>query len=129
MRALLLAAALSATATGAYAQERAPADRQTLGALAYSLGEAHALRRLCAGPRDATWYDRMQKLIGVEQADEGLRRRLIESFNSGFVSRQAEFPACNGAVRAAERAAAVHGRVLAQTLARSPDASVSLAYP
>lgn len=118
MRALLFAVALAAFGSATLAQERAPADRQTLGALAYSLGEAHALRRLCAGPRDATWYDRMQTLIRVEQADEGLRRRLIESFNAGFVSRQAEFPACSGAVRTSERAAAAHGRALAHTLAR-----------
>lgn len=118
MRVAAAAFALAAFGSGAVAQERAPADRQTLGALAYSLGEAHALRRLCAGPRDATWYGRMQKLIAVEQADEGLHRRLVESFNAGFASRQAEFPACNPAVRTAERAAAVHGRALAQTLSR-----------
>lgn len=118
MRRLALALVLAGAGGGATAQERAPADRSTLTALAYSLGEAHGLRRLCAGPQDATWYSRMRRLIAVERPDEGLERRLVDAFNAGYVSRQAEFPGCSPASRAAERAAAVHGRTLAKALAR-----------
>ena len=118
MRAALPALAALSLAASAHAQERGPAERQSLTELAYTLGEAHALRRVCAGPRDGAWYGRMQALIGVERPDAGLNRRLVEAFNAGFVSREAEFRACVPAARAAERAAAAHGRVLAKSLAR-----------
>jgi uncharacterized protein (TIGR02301 family) len=96
---------------------RSPQAREALVQLAYDLGEAHALRRLCAGPTDATWYRRMQQLQAQEAADEGFRRRLVESFNGGFAAGSSAFPACTPQSRAAERAVAARGAVLAQQLA------------
>jgi len=96
---------------------RSPQAREALVQLAYDLGEAHALHRLCAGPTDATWYTRMQQLQAQEAADEGFRRRLVESFNAGFGAGSSEFPACTPQSRAAERAVAARGAALAQQLA------------
>lgn len=118
MRLLALMLCGLALAAPAAAQERAPTDRQALSELAYTLGEAHALHRLCAGPRDAAWYDRMRRLIEVERPDEGLRRRLIEAFNAGYLAQQAQYPACSPDSQAAEREAAARARPLARMLAR-----------
>jgi len=96
---------------------RSPQAREALVQLAYDLGEAHALHRLCAGPADATWYTRMQQLQAQEAADEGFRRRLVESFNAGFGAGSSEFPACTLQSRAAERTVAARGAALAQQLA------------
>ncbi len=96
---------------------RSPQARDALVQLAYDLGDAHALHRLCAGPADATWYGRMQQLQAQEAADEGFRRRLVESFNAGFAAGSSEFPACTPQSRAAERAVAARGAALAQQLA------------
>lgn len=114
-----LMVALTIATPGAVAQSmhRSPEARQTLVQLAYDLGEAHALHRLCAGPTDATWYDRMQQLEAEEGADEGFRRRLVESFNDGFAAGSSEFPACTPQSRAAERSVAARGAALAQQLA------------
>ena len=114
----VFAPALLAWAGAASAQERAPTDRQALSALAYTLGEAHALHRVCAGPRDGTWFNRMRRLIEVERPDEALRRRLIEAFNAGYLASGAEYPACSPNSEAAERAAAARARPLARNLAR-----------
>jgi uncharacterized protein (TIGR02301 family) len=96
---------------------RSPQARDTLVQLAYDLGEAHALHRLCAGPNDATWYTRMQQLQAQEAADDSFRRRLVESFNAGFGAGSSQFPACTPQSRAAERAVAARGAALAQKLA------------
>jgi uncharacterized protein (TIGR02301 family) len=107
---------LSASATAQPAR-RPGAERQAVVRLAYVLGEAHALHRLCAGPADATWYDRMQRLLSQEATDEVSRRQLVESFNAGFAARQSEFPACSPRSQAAEQAVAQQGRALASELA------------
>ena len=90
--------------------------------LAYSLGEAHALHRLCAGPGDATWYVRMQHLESEEAADDSARAQLVESFNAGFTARQGQFVSCSRRSRAAERAVAQRGAALARRLAGDPAA-------
>ncbi|MHB8285077.1 MAG: TIGR02301 family protein [Caulobacteraceae bacterium] len=96
---------------------RSPVERQVLVQLSYALGEAHALHRLCAGPNDATWYARMQKLEQEEGADDNFRRQLVESFNAGYAADAAQFPRCSAASQAAERDAAAHGATLARNLA------------
>jgi uncharacterized protein (TIGR02301 family) len=113
-----LAAVLSmAGPTLAAAPVRPPDQRQTLVALAYVLGEAHALRTACRGAEDQVWRGRMSRMILVEQPDEGFRRRLVESFNNGFAGRQAQFPTCRPGAAGEERATAARGRELAQRLA------------
>jgi len=101
----------------AQALHRSPQAREALVQLAYDLGEAHALHRLCAGPTDATWYARMQQLQAQEAADDSFRRRLVESFNAGFAAGSSEFPTCTPQSRTAERAVAARGAALARTLA------------
>jgi uncharacterized protein (TIGR02301 family) len=96
---------------------RSPQAREALVQLAYDLGEAHALHRLCAGPSDATWYARMQQLQAQEAADESFRRRLVQSFNGGFSAGSSEYTACTPKARAAERAITARGAALAQQLA------------
>ena len=88
--------------------------------LAYSLGEAHALHRLCTGPGDATWYTRMQRLEAQEAADDAARAQLVASFNAGFAARQTQFVGCSRRSRATERAVAQRGAALAQRLAADP---------
>jgi len=114
---LMLTLALGPSRSVAQALHRSPQAREALVQLAYDLGEAHALHRLCAGPTDATWYTRMLQLQAQEAADEAFRRRLVESFNAGFGAGSSEFPACTPQSRAAERAVAARGAALAQQLA------------
>jgi uncharacterized protein (TIGR02301 family) len=118
--AVLAAVCVVGAASSALAQgpiHRSPVERQTLVQLSYALGEAHALHRLCAGPDDATWYARMQRLEKQEGADDNFRRQLIESFNAGYAANAAQFTRCSLASQAAEREAAAHGAALARDLA------------
>ena len=109
------------TADAQDALRRPGADRQVVVQLAYTLGEAHALHRLCTGPGDATWYARMQRLEAQEAADAAARAQLVESFNAGFAARQAQFVACGRRSRTTERAVAQRGAALARRLAASED--------
>lgn len=97
--------------------------RQNLVDLAYVLGEAHALRQICQGAQDQYWRQRMMKLMETEQPDIAMERRLRENFNTGFATRQGEFPACTPAAEAAEAAAMRRGRGLAERLARASRAT------
>lgn len=115
--AILLAASLLTLAFPVQAQERTPAQRQTLADIAFVLGESHALRQACEGAYDQYWRDRMMGLTDAEVPDAALDRRLKEAFNSGFASRRAEFPECSRASRIAEVAAARRGQSLASRLA------------
>jgi len=119
MAVLVAAASLAAPALAQSPIHRSPVERQALVQLSYSLGEAHALHRLCAGPNDSTWYARMQKLEQQEGADDNFRRQLVESFNAGYAADSAQFPRCSAASQAAERDAAAHGASLARDLAGS----------
>ena len=119
MRCLLLALILAAGPVAAFAQERPPVVRQNLVDLAYVLGEAHALRQVCQGVQDQYWRQRMMKLMETEQPDISMERRLRENFNTGFATRQGEFPTCTPAAEAAEAAAMRRGRGLAERLARA----------
>jgi uncharacterized protein (TIGR02301 family) len=123
--AIMMGAALLA-APAAEAQvdmdRRAGPERQTVVQLAYTLGEAHALHRLCAGPTDATWYARMQRLEAEEGGDDAGRRQLVEAFNAGFAASQSRMVACSRRSRAAEQAVAARGAALARRLS-APEAS------
>ena len=116
--ALISLAALALFASGAAAQERTPAERQTLIDLSYILGESHALRQACAGAEDQFWRTRMQRLVQAEQPDAAFDRRLKEAFNTGFVAGQTGFSSCTPQSRQAEAKAAARGRALAATLTR-----------
>lgn len=113
----MLPFALAALAVPALAQDRSPPLRQNLVDLAYVLGESHALRQACVGAEDQYWRTRMMDMVGQEKPDEALDRRLKESFNTGFASRQSEFQACSPASRRAELAAANHGLDISKRLA------------
>ena len=102
----------------AVAQDRNPAQRQTLTELAYVLGQSHALRQVCMGPEDQFWRERMSKLVQTEAPDPQFDTRLRESFNSGFTAAQTQYPSCGPDSRAAETRAAARGRALAGALAR-----------
>ena len=118
MRRLIVPFALAALALPALAQDRSPALRQSLVDLAYVLGESHALRQACTSLEDQYWRTRMMNMVAEERPDEALDRRLKESFNTGFASRQSEFPACTPASRRAEAAAANHGVDISTRLAK-----------
>jgi uncharacterized protein (TIGR02301 family) len=114
--ALICVTALTLSASAASAQERSPAQRQTLIDLSYILGESHALRQACAGAVDQFWRLRMQRLVQAEQPDAALDKRLKEAFNTGFVAGQTGFPSCSPQSRQEEARAAARGRALAATL-------------
>jgi len=101
----------------ALAQDRPPQERQTLIALAYVLGESHALRQACAGVDDQYWRTRMARLVRLEQPDADFDRRLKESFNTGFTARRGAFPACTAKARRQAVTDAAQGRELSATLA------------
>ena len=123
---LFLIVALCALPIAASAQDAAPPpdatapnplQRQAVIDLAYVLGEAHALHRVCAGPEDNTWRARMGRLLQVEKPDAAYRQRLMESFNGGFTARHAEFPTCTLKTAEMERTVAARGRTLSRHLA------------
>lgn len=101
----------------AAAQEREPAERQVLVDLAYAIGESHGLRQTCNGDTDQFWRDRMVQLTETEVPEAEFEARLKQAFNSGFASRQAQFPTCTAESRKAELAVARKGEALAQKLA------------
>ncbi|ATQ41299.1 TIGR02301 family protein [Caulobacter mirabilis] len=111
---LVLTATLAAAP--ALAQERPPAERQTLTDLAYALGESHALRQACAGDGDQYWRERMMRMTETEAADAGFSSRLTQAFNAGYATRQSEFPDCGPASKRAEQAVARKGQALAGRL-------------
>lgn len=115
---LLIAAVVAALGGAAQAQDRTPGVRQTLVDLAYVLGESHALRQACLGAEDQFWRTRMIRMVDTEQPDAALDRRLKEAFNTGYASRQSEFPECTGATRRAEIATLTKGQALAGQLSK-----------
>ena len=119
--ALSLATAAAATPPLRSAAQRPPPQKQVLTELAYVLGESHGVRRLCNGPTDGFWYERMMRLLTVEQPDDGFRRRLTDRFNAGFVAAGARFTTCSTESRSAGEDAALRGKSLAARLASSDD--------
>ncbi|MFZ0268634.1 TIGR02301 family protein [Caulobacter sp.] len=116
---VLLAFVVLSAGRAALAQDRAPAERQTLLDLAFTLGESHALRQVCEGGDDQYWRSRMVRLTEVEKADQAFDVQLRERFNAGFAARQDAFPGCDDASRQAEQRTARKGQALAATLSRS----------
>ena len=115
-RRLFALALITAFAAPAMAQEREPAERQTLIDLAYALGESHALRQACAGDGDQYWRDRMMQVTETEASDATFNGRLTQAFNSGFATRQTEFPSCSPASKRAELMVARKGQSLSTQL-------------
>ncbi len=115
----LIATALAASPALAQPPPPAPSpqQRQRVIDLAYVLGEAHALHRLCAGPEDNTWRARMGRLLKAEAPDAAYRQRLMESFNAGFVADGAVYPKCSLKSADAEKNVAAKGRGIARRLA------------
>ncbi|MDR3507852.1 MAG: TIGR02301 family protein [Caulobacteraceae bacterium] len=118
LRPAVIAAILTLVSSVALAQERSPAQRQTLTDLAYVLGQSHALRQACAGQTDQFWRDRMFKLLQTEAPDPAFDRRLKQAFNTGYAGAQAAFPACDAQTRREEERTAAHGRTLVESLAQ-----------
>ena len=116
MKAVAIIAALAVAGSAAAAPAvRTAEQRQVLIDLAYVLGQAHALHRVCAGATDDTWRGRMEKLIEVEAPGEAFKSRLSDSFNAGFTSRPAQARDCKAA-SGAEQGVARRGAELARKL-------------
>lgn len=115
MRIVLAAVLLLSGA--ASAQDRAPAVRETLADLAYTLGQAHALRMRCQGEGDQVWRARMVRMVEIEQPDRAFRDQLFDSFNVGFLGAQTRHPRCDAAARAEAARIAARGRDLSRVLA------------
>jgi uncharacterized protein (TIGR02301 family) len=119
----LLALAVLAPATlpasGAWAQDRGPAERLKLLDLAFTLGESHALRQLCEGPGDQYWRSRMVRLTEIEKADQAFDAQLRDKFNTGFAAGQGQFPQCDETSRKAQQQSASKGQALSNQLAQT----------
>ncbi|MBO9558211.1 MAG: TIGR02301 family protein [Caulobacter sp.] len=116
---VLIALAVLCGAGPALAQDRGPAERQSLLDLAFTLGESHALRQVCEGAGDQYWRSRMVRLTEVEKADQAFDAQLRERFNTGYAARQGQFPQCDEASREAEQQVARKGQALANKLSKS----------
>lgn len=119
IRASRVAATLCVVLFGAaaHAQDRSPAARESLADLAYTLGQAHALRTRCGGEGDQVWRARMVRMVELEKPDERFRDQLFENFNTGFLGAQASHPRCDAAARGEAGRVAARGRDLARVLA------------
>ena len=115
----LLAVALLSGAGPALAQDRGPAERQTLLDLAFTLGESHALRQVCEGGGDQYWRSRMVRLTEVEKADQAFDAQLRDKFNTGFAAGQGQFPQCDETSRKAQQQSASKGQALSNQLAQT----------
>ena len=115
-RRLFALALISAFAAPAIAQERPPAERQTLIDLAYALGESHALRQACAGDGDQYWRGRLMEVAEAEGAGAAFSGRPTQALTSGLPTRQTEFPSCTPASKRAELVVARKGQSLARQL-------------
>jgi len=115
LRAASLAMVIGLGGAAAAASVRTPQQRQDLVDLAFVLGEAHALHRVCAGPSDNTWRGRMQTMLEVEAPPADLKARLAQSFNAGFSAKGAQAKDCDTA-SALEAAVAKRGAELARRL-------------
>lgn len=92
--------------------------RDTLHALARTMGEIHALRAACRGVSDQTWRSRMATVMDLEApADSPLRRDLIVRFNEGWQAGAARWPSCPGDARSTEAGLARTGERLAVRMA------------
>lgn len=92
--------------------------RDTLQALAMTMGEIHALRAACRGVSDQTWRSRMATVMDLEApADSPLRRDLIVRFNEGWQAGAARWPSCPGDARSTEASLARTGERLAIRMA------------
>jgi uncharacterized protein (TIGR02301 family) len=114
---LVLAALTGAAALPALAQERSPAARESLADLAYTLGQAHALRTRCGGEGDQVWRARMVRMVELEKPDSAFRDQLFENFNTGFLGAKASHPRCDVAAQNEAGRVAARGRDLARVLA------------
>ena len=102
----------------ALAQERSPAQRQTLNALSYVLGQSHALRQACEGEGDQMWRSWMSRLLETESPDDAFERRMRDSFNTGYYAAQARFPHCDAASKAEAQTVTAKGKALTRQLGR-----------
>ncbi len=113
---VLIIIGLAALAGPAAAQERPPADRQSLIELAQVLGESHAIRRACVSEDNFDWYNRMEQLLAVEAPDQGFKTRLVLAFNTGYAAGKSGFAACDQRSRAEALRLARRGQALAKAL-------------
>ena len=128
LSALVVLAVLAPAAAG-FAQDRSPVERQKLLDLAFTIGESHALRQVCAGASDQYWRSRMVRLTEVEKADQAFDAQLRDKFNTGFAARQGQFVECDDASRQAEQAVARKGQALSAKLAQSMRVNAPQAVP
>jgi len=127
LRALILAAAMAAFVTPAFAQdpeleEPAPprnAPIEMVADLAETLGRAHAVRTLCNGDTDSTWRNYMLNLMSYEAPGGDRRASLTDAFNRGYRGQNRETSSCTAGMPAIEAAIARRGRELSDAIART----------
>ncbi|MBL8584110.1 MAG: TIGR02301 family protein [Rhizobiaceae bacterium] len=84
--------------------------------LAEILGSLHFLRPLC-GEEGEAWRAQMEALLETEKPDPALRARFIASFNRGYRTFEATYPACTASAAAAIALYMKEGEALARDIA------------
>ncbi|MFZ1815664.1 MAG: TIGR02301 family protein [Rhizobiaceae bacterium] len=81
-----------------------PAYEDSLMRLAEILGSLHYLRELCGADEGTTWREQMERIIVLEEPDEGRKARMVGRFNRGFRGFQEIYRECTpAAAEAANR--------------------------
>ncbi len=99
------ASAWAAPASDAPPQETpqtAPYDKE-LQRLAEILGALHYLRSVCGSKEGQKWRDQMQALIDSEAPSGERRRKIVASFNRGYLGFQQTYRTCTPAADLAIR--------------------------
>ncbi len=99
------ASAWAAPASDAPPQEKpqtAPYDKE-LQRLAEILGALHYLRSVCGSKEGQKWRDQMQALIDSEAPSGERRRKIVASFNRGYLGFQQTYRTCTPAADLAIR--------------------------
>lgn len=100
--AAILICCLAAPAGAVESGGTAPYDND-LQRLAEILGSLQYLRGVCGANEGQKWRDQMQALINAEAPDGERRRKIVASFNRGFLGFQQTYRTCTPAADLAIR--------------------------
>ena len=96
--------------------QNAPPYENRLLRLSEIIGSVHFLTLLCRPDDGILWHEKMQEMLDVEATTELRRAKLIERFNSGFVSFQATYRKCTPSAQTALNRYISEAQVIVQNL-------------
>lgn len=95
--------------------QTAPYDKD-LQRLAEILGALHYLRSVCGAKEGQKWRDQMQALLDSEAPAGERRRRIVSSFNRGYLGFQQTYRTCTPAADLAIRRYLEEGAKIARDI-------------